>query len=390
MKCASSVTSPTASEESAASYQLLQLNTLAWRVKAIAVIVISLVVVLAWYLFLFDPLSESRSAYISGDYRSALRIAQNQLKHDPRDPRAALLAARCLSRLGFLERAEDHYRMAGPSELGLDDLQDRAYGLAQSERPERAVEQFYEVLTRQPSNIIALKRLAAVHMSLKQWKPVLGLADRLIAIHGCEVPGQTLSAIAHHELKQYAQAAAACERVLEVDPELKEMPLPANLFWNNLALDLIALGRTRDARELLEQALEKSADAGMMELLGLTYYQQGDADSAEQCWRQAVQWDPKNADALLGLGRLALNRNEAGEAVTWLERAATSSPQALDPVYNLARAYRLLGKTAEAKHFDELAAKLRAAGPVTDGRDARSDAGSQSGPDPAHRQGTAR
>ena len=175
-----------------------------------------------------------------------MRIALGQLKSQPRDRRAALLAARCLTRLGFHGPAEEHFRAAGHLASGLDDLQDRAFGLVQNGRPERAAELYRDILARWPDDILALKRLSAAYMSLKQWKRVLDVADRLIAVQGGEVSGQTLAGIAHHELKHYDQAVAAGDRVLALDPELKEMPLPHGLFWNNLALDLMAVGRTSE------------------------------------------------------------------------------------------------------------------------------------------------
>src|SRR5205807_2555239 len=155
---------------------------------------------------------QGRSAYAAGDYRGALRVAHDHLERRPSDRGAALLAARCLSRLGFQGPAEKHYRLAGGLVSRLDDMHDRAYGLAQSDRPERAVELYQEILARWPDDVLARKRLAAVYMGLKQWKTVLALADQLIAIPGGEVPGHTLAGIAHHELKHYNQAVAACQR----------------------------------------------------------------------------------------------------------------------------------------------------------------------------------
>ena len=111
-----------------------------------------------------------------------------------------------------------------------------------------------------------------------------------------------------------------------------------------------------------------------MELLGLADFQQGDVDKAEQCWKQAVQWDSRNANALVGLGRLALHRNQPAVAVTWLERAAESAPQALEPVYNPACAYRMLGKIVEANRCEQLTRKLREARPITGGMSDLSDA----------------
>ena len=98
------------------------------------------------------------------------------------------MAARCLTRLGRAAEAEDHYRKAGPLEL--DDTQVRAHGPAQADEPERAAEVYEEILARWPDDVLALKRLAAVRMGLKQWRQVLELADRLIAMPAEEVAGR--------------------------------------------------------------------------------------------------------------------------------------------------------------------------------------------------------
>ncbi len=84
--------------------------------------------------------------------------------------------------------------------------------------PGGAAQIYEEILTRRPDDVLALKRLAAVRMGMKQWREVLELADRLIAIPAEEVAGKTLAAIAHHELKHYGQAVDAARRVLELDP----------------------------------------------------------------------------------------------------------------------------------------------------------------------------
>jgi tetratricopeptide (TPR) repeat protein len=320
-----------------------------------------------WCYGTFDPLRVAKSAFAGADYRSALRAAQKRLERSPNDRDAALLAARCLNKLGFHDPAEEHYRRAGFVAMGLDDLQDRAYGLVLLDRPRRAAEVYEQILTSWPDNALALKRLAAVHMSLKEWGPVLSLATRLDSLPGGGVAAATLAGICQHELKHYSEAVSAAERVLELDPGLTEMPLPHGLFWNNLALDLMAIGRTSEARKYLTRALQTSQDPNLMELLGLAYSQEGAMEQAERSWQQSVQWNPSNADALLGLGRLCLNRNQGQEAVKWLERALQASPDALEPVYGLARAYRLLGKTSEADRFEQMAATIRASQPAKGG-----------------------
>jgi tetratricopeptide (TPR) repeat protein len=315
----------------------------------------------AWYAARFDPIGRAAADFDRRQYRSALRSAQDYLSWSPNDRRASLMAARCLTRLGRPAEAEDHYRKAGPLED--DDAQARAFGLVILDQPARAADAYEQLLGRRPDDILALKRLAAVRMGMKQWRAVLELADRLIRVPTEEVAGGTLAAIAHHELKHYEMSVTAARRVLELDPALTRMPLPRTLFWNNLALDLMAQGRDEQARGYLEQALAGFEDAGLMELLGLTYSQQGLTDQAERCWRQAEHWDPNNADVCLDLGRLAMSRRHWNEAIDFLRRAADRSPQAVEPLYNLSQAHRILGNHNEAERYRRLADQRRQALP---------------------------
>jgi tetratricopeptide (TPR) repeat protein len=309
----------------------------------------------------FDPLGKAQAAYDKRDFRTALRAAQDHLKRWPGDRRAALMAARCLTRLGGARQAEEYYRRCGPLELA--DLQDRAYSLVLMGQPEQAAGIYYEIIQQWPEEVLALKRLAAVLMELKQWKAALLLSERLIRIPEGEVAGHTLAGIGFHVSRHPAEAVASFEQVLQVDPELKQMPLPHALFWDHLALDLLALGRAREARGYLVRALAKGEEAGLRELLGVTYEREGSLDQAEACWRQALTRDPDNTDALLDLGRLALGRGRFDEAVRLLERAVERSPHSIDPVYNLSRVYRLKGDVAKAEHYEATAAQLRRSQP---------------------------
>jgi tetratricopeptide (TPR) repeat protein len=309
----------------------------------------------------FDLTGAAELAYSRHQYRNALRAAQDHLKFFPHNRHASLLAARCLTRLGQSGDAEAHYQRAGP--LDLEDMQARAVGWLQADQPRQALAVYQDILKRWPENALALKRSAAVRMGLKQWPDVLERAGRLTAIPAEEVAGWTLEAIAHHELKHYAQAVSASRRVLVLDPHLKTMLLPPTLFWNNLALDLMALGRTDEARDFLKRALAHADDAGLKELLGTTYSQQGDLDQAEQCWHEAVSLDPKNADAWLDLGRLAMSRRNWKPATEFLTRAAELSIDAVEPLYNLSLAHQMMGNKTEADRFRRLADQKRRSAP---------------------------
>ena len=67
--------------------------------------------------------------------------------------------------------------------------------------------------------------------------------------------GATVRAVVYHNDDNPQAAAAAFEHVLELDPELREMPLPRRLFWSHFADDLIASGRIEDAGKYLSKAV---------------------------------------------------------------------------------------------------------------------------------------
>jgi tetratricopeptide (TPR) repeat protein len=349
---------------------------------AAAGVLVLVLALAAWFGTRFDVLGRANAAYDRRAYRTALEAARDHLRRFPNDRDAALMAARCLARLGRAREAEPYYRRAEPLELA--EMQVRAYGLVQASDPEGAARVYEELLRRRPDDALALRRQAAVRMGQKRWRSSLELAHRLTALPPEAVAGWTLAAIAHHELKHHEQAVDAGRRVLALDPSLEAMPLPRALFWNNLALDLMALGRTAEARGYLEQALARAEDPGLMELLGLAYSHEGSPDQAERCWLQAERWDPNNADVCLDLGRLAMSRRRWGEAVDFLRRAAARSTEAVEPLYNLSQAYRMLGNRDEADRYRRLADRRRAALPSRRrgmGEDIdRSDAPDREGP----------
>ena len=88
----------------------------------------------------------------------------------------------------------------------------------------------------------ALRRLAAVQLSENNIPQLEALAERLIRSPGGAAIGYTLRGVVAHNDKNREGAIAAFEHVLEVDPDLRLMPLPHQTFWSYLAEDLIKIG----------------------------------------------------------------------------------------------------------------------------------------------------
>lgn len=334
------------------------------------------VVAATWASIVFDPLGTASRAYRGGEFAAALKSAEAHLRRWPGDRSASLMAARCATRFGQLLRAEEHYRHAGPTDC--DDLRNRAYGLILLHAPNRAIEVYGELITRYPGDAQSLKRLAALLMDQQHFAAAGEIGERLVRIRGQEVPGRTLMGIAHHVLKEYEEAGREFERILKLDPSLEAMPLPLPLFWDHLAIDLMAQGRDREARLYLIRALERDQDAALFELLGQTYHREGSTAEAKRCWRKALELDVRNVNAWIDLGRVSLS-DQPGEAIGLLEKAAELSPDSIVVLHNLSLAYRLVGDSKASDRCHRRVAELRSRRP-RGGQVLASPDGDRSGP----------
>jgi tetratricopeptide (TPR) repeat protein len=321
-----------------------------------SLVVLALSILTALNLTRSNAIADARRSYARGDLALCLEQALSQLGRQPWSREAALLAARCLSRLDYAEDAEPYYRRAG--QLELNDAQVRAYGLARGPHPEHAIPAYNEILLRWPDNVTALRRLAAVQLAQNNSEELFKLADRLGRIPNGAVIGQTLRGVVHHNDKNPQQAVAAFEHVLNLDPELREMPLVRTLFWSHLADDLIECGRFEDAGRHLTQALVGNNDASLMNRLGRVYFLQGSLTEAKRAFRQAAEWDPSDYTPRLELAKLALQRGEREEGLSQLKRAHALAPQQYRVLYSLASVYRQLGRTADADRIQETIKQL--------------------------------
>ena len=182
--------------------------------------------------------------------------------------------------------------------------------------------------------------------------------------------GHTLAGVVHHNTGDSELAVFAFSRVIELDPDLKQMPLkPRSLFWTEFGHNLLVVGRWAEARRYLNRALAEGDDAKVADLLGQSYYLEQAFDDAEHYWRLALQWAPDRFGTWWRIGKLELQRGRTAEAIELLLRAARLEPKAAGPLYSLALAYRRLGKGEESDRFMAMVKHLQAkpAKPSPDG-----------------------
>ena len=169
---------------------------------------------------------------------------------------AAVFAARCLSDLDYGTAAEAYYHRASwTGTLSLDDLHHRAYGLVRANAREESIKVYKEILRVRPDDSLALRRLATVYYSMKEYVQSKALAEKLTRLPDAAEVGNCLLGTIHHEERQRHKAVDAYKQVLTLDPSLSRLPLPATLFWSEYTEDLITLGRAAEARRLLLSAL---------------------------------------------------------------------------------------------------------------------------------------
>ena len=81
---------------------------------------------------------------------------------------------------------------------------------------------------------------------------------------------------------------------------------------------------------------------------GTLAYSRGDYGSATERYRQAIEANPNDADALNNLGQVLARTGKAAEALPYFERAITLYPNVWTYRFNLAHAYGQIGDWARA------------------------------------------
>jgi Tfp pilus assembly protein PilF len=105
----------------------------------------------------------------------------------------------------------------------------------------------------------------------------------------------------------------------------------------------------RSALTLLEAwTKDFAADARPQALMGLIYAELQSNEQAEKAYRAALQLDPQNVRAALGLGNLLLELKRPEEAIPYLRLAVPDSQMAAEAAVGLASALQSLSGNEEA------------------------------------------
>jgi HemY protein len=304
---------------------------------------------------LYDAMTSS----YEGRYARAEKSARAAFDAGEEPALAALVAARAAHRLQrpelrdeWLEKAEEASVKAGVPALNHARLMTQAELLVDERRDREAIAVFTE-LNRSGARHIATQRLALKAMTRAGvWEDALRVARRLEehkAVHPA-VAAKTREA-AYAGLFTGADAPTLRERLRRVPRAERRDPQVAR----SISSALVAAGLVREARELLEEALDAQWHDGLGELYVACAE---DDEAARNQIERAESWRtryPREAGLLLTLGRLCAGLQLWGKAREYLEQSVTITPSR-EAYFDLARMFDATGRADEANRCYRLAA----------------------------------
>jgi tetratricopeptide (TPR) repeat protein len=138
------------------------------------------------------------------------------------------------------------------------------------------------------------------------------------------------------------KAIESFEAVLALEPDHPD----ANLA---MAESLRYEGREAEVLERLRHAAHGAPDdVGILLALGSEAFEQGEIEEAEQAFRQALGIAPESPEIAFSLGTVLISRQAFAEAIRLLEPLESADSPFDGASYNLAQAYRSVGRDEDA------------------------------------------
>lgn len=129
------------------------------------------------------------------------------------------------------------------------------------------------------------------------------------------------------------------------------------------ARNLVVIGQYTDAEELCRQALAAGGAVGALKQVlaealynqGVMLSQSGMFDGAEECYKSALEANPKHALALNNIGSIRSLQGRHGDAIAYYKQAYSADPRCVPAARNYATALQYFDQLDEAASvFDKL------------------------------------
>lgn len=153
----------------------------------------------------------------------------------------------------------------------------------------------------------------------------------------------------YHAYEYWEPAASGYRNAQHLDPDNPDWPYYLGLVAQTLGDPELAEASFKRVLEL------RPADDLALARLGETYLETGRLEVAHEQFARSLEINARNFRALLGEGRRALELNDYGAAVSYLERASAIDASSTQVNHALGLAYRGAGQTDKARERFEMA-----------------------------------
>lgn len=288
-------------------------------------------------------------ALFEGRFVRAEKLASKAIDLGATPGLAGLLAARAAQKLRDFGRRDQWLERAkqADGEWRVAQAMTTAEFLLDERRFDEARSVLRELHAHGPRHVAALFLMLRAEQGMANWEEVLRTANALEK-HDA-MPAEALESVratAHVALLTNSPDLEGLARQWESTPRSERFrPRIAAAA----ARAFMRLGDCRRAHRIIEEALERNWDG----TLALLYGECADKDALERL-EQAEKWlkdRPAEAELLLTLGRLCVQRELWGKAQSYLEASLATRPTQAAHI-SLAKLYERLGRPEEAgRHF---------------------------------------
>lgn len=292
-----------------------------------------------------------------GDSAEALKQLSALAAQQPVAPGVLRLEGEAYYAAGQYQSAEKAFAQASAQDpADLESLQMRGLTLFRLGRPADAIPLLTKAHTWGPeTRVDPTYVLALCYMDTRQFDE----ARHAFAVqYGFEPDGAAAYLLAARMLlrrdfvpgaQEFARKAATLDPQL---PLVHELLGEVALAGNHLE-EAIAEFKKEQARDPLE--------AGLYDRIGDAYVRSGDYQQANQWLQRAVLLEPTSTGPYILLGKVMLKEGSATNALMYLEHANAMDPNNYMTHGLLSQAYRVVGRSDEARRHSEISEKLQSA-----------------------------
>lgn len=193
-----------------------------------------------------------------------------------------------------------------------------------------------------PDHPQACRWLAAIYYDLGAMHHAIDRLEQLARLEPDDFSPHRMLAMIHSDFERYPQAIDHYREALRRSPPESDR----GAMVRGLAKALIRERRYDEALAALEHA---EPGPEVLAMRAESRWNLGDRDGARRSWEEAKKLGPGDRSVLLVGARMRLDTGEPEEAAPLLEQLLGQDPHDAEARYQLAMAYRQLGRTADSR-----------------------------------------